>query len=67
MLYSVTQSYFTGFFVLSCASVGKGRLFVFSCCCCCLGGMFTANTMSSVVETLGLSLPGVKQKGKKTL
>lgn len=24
-----------------------------------LGGMFTANTMSSVVETLGLSLPGL--------
>ena len=23
-----------------------------------LGGMFTANTMSSAVETLGMSLPG---------
>ena len=23
------------------------------------GGMFTANTMSSVVETLGLTLPGM--------
>ena len=36
----------------------------FCCCCCCLGGMFTANTMSSVVETLGLSLPGAKQQTK---
>ena len=26
---------------------------------CVLGGMFTANTMSSVVETLGLTLPGM--------
>ena len=26
--------------------------------CFVLGGMFTANTMSSAVETLGMSLPG---------
>jgi len=25
---------------------------------CSLGGMFTANTMSSAVEALGMSLPG---------
>lgn len=27
----------------------------------CTGGMFTANTMSSSIEALGMALPGIKQ------
>lgn len=30
------------------------------CCVFSVGGMFTANTMSSIVETLGLTLPGAR-------
>jgi len=41
-------------------TVGKYQSSLSSCYFFLLGGMFTANTMSSVVETLGLTLPGMQ-------